>query len=117
MPTSAASPLVHTSGRSIRMPAVHRTPRHLGMRSAPPRAMCMLCLCACVVNEYHEFSNLGHLVYLCECPKECRVLCVHALNLKSSTLGALNTEPLCNIYRLLSLSFRLWRVQYMGGMN
>jgi hypothetical protein len=24
--------------------------------------MCMLCLCACVVNEYHEFPNLGLLL-------------------------------------------------------
>jgi hypothetical protein len=35
----------------------------------------------------------------------------------ATTVAALNIEPQCNIYCLLSLSLRFWRVQYMGAMN
>jgi hypothetical protein len=35
----------------------------------------------------------------------------------ASTVAALNIEPWCNIYCLYSLSLRVWRVQFMGGMN
>jgi hypothetical protein len=39
------------------------------------------------------------------------------VNLSTDTVAALNIELQCSIYRLLSLSLRFWRVQYMRKLN